>query len=97
MIHSRDELKKKIQRPSVKAPVVDTVTDADHERMVNSFKDLRAKFEKIADKQKCMRVRFLDWLAAKILHYGKTWSNSIKRMSDKIDSPCIIKINVKGK
>jgi len=50
------------------------------------------RLNKIQDKNKCARVRFLDWTASKILHYGTTWSASIQNISNKIDSPCVIKM-----
>jgi hypothetical protein len=46
------------------------------------------KFEKIEEKNKCLRVRFLDSLSAKLL----VWSKKVKDMSDRIDSPCVIKL-----
>ena len=49
------------------------------------------KFKKIDEKNRCVRVRFLDWLSTKLM----SWSKSVKNMSDRIDSPCVIKINKK--
>lgn len=46
------------------------------------------KFEKIEEKNRCLRVRFLDWFSAKLL----VWSKKVKDMSDRIDSPCVIKL-----
>lgn len=51
------------------------------------------KFERIEEKNRCLRVQFLDWLSAKM----HTWADGVKAMSDRIDSPCIIKIEPKGK
>jgi hypothetical protein len=47
------------------------------------------KFRKIEEKNRCLRVQFLDWLSAKM----HSWAVSIKAMSDRIDSPCIIKVD----
>ena len=46
------------------------------------------KFHDIEEKNKCLRVQFLDWLSDKLLD----WSNSIHEMSVRIDSPCVIKV-----
>lgn len=46
------------------------------------------KFEKIEEKNRCVRVRFLDWLSNKLI----VWSKKTKAMSDRIPSPCKIKI-----
>ena len=46
------------------------------------------KFEEIEEKNKCLRVQFLDWLSDKFLD----WSNKCHVMSVKIDSPCVIKV-----
>jgi hypothetical protein len=54
----------------------------------NEMKSLRAKLDKIEEKNKCLRVQFLDWLSDKLLN----WSNRCHEMSVRIDSPCVIKI-----
>lgn len=46
------------------------------------------KFETIEQKNRCVRVRFLDWLSEKLI----VWSKKTKAMSDRIQSPCRIKI-----
>lgn len=46
------------------------------------------KFEQIEEKNRCARVRFLDWLSEKLI----VWSKRVKKMSDDIHSPCKIKI-----
>ena len=51
------------------------------------------KFHDIEEKNKCLRVQFLDWLSDKLLN----WSNSIHVMSVKIDSPCVIKVEPRKK
>jgi hypothetical protein len=57
------------------------------------LKNIWTKLNKIEEKNCCLRVQFLDWLAAKM----HTWADGVKAMSDRIDSPCIIKIEPKGK
>ena len=47
-----------------------------------------AKFQQIELKERCLRVKFLDWLSAKLL----SWSKSVHEMSVRIDSPCVIRL-----
>lgn len=54
--------------------------------------DILSNLNKIQDKNKCARVRFLDWTASKILYYGTTLSTRIQNISNRIDSPCVIKL-----
>ena len=65
------------------------MTQADEEIII--MKSFQSKFDKIEAKDKCIRVQFLDWLSAKMLH----WSEQIKAASDRIDAPCIIKVDKK--
>ena len=51
------------------------------------------KFEQIEEKNKCLRVQFLDWLSDKLLD----WSNKCHVASVKIDSPCVIKVEPRKK
>ena len=51
------------------------------------------KFEEIEEKNKCLRVQFLDWLSDKLLD----WSNKCHVKSVKIDSPCVIKVEPRKK
>lgn len=51
------------------------------------------KFHDIEEKNKCLRVQFLDWLSDKLL----SWSNKLHVMSVKIDSPCVIKVEPRKK
>lgn len=51
------------------------------------------KFEEIEQKNKCLRVQFLDWLSDKLLD----WSNKCHVASVKIDSPCVIKVEPRKK
>jgi hypothetical protein len=53
------------------------------------IKNLQAKFNRIEDKNKCLRVQFLDWLSDKLADY----SIKIKNVSDSIDAPCFIKFD----
>ncbi len=51
------------------------------------------KFQEIEEKNRCLRVQFLDWLSDKLLD----WSNKCHVMSVKIDSPCVIKVEPRKK
>ena len=63
--------------------------------MINATEDvlrihtLQDKFNQIEDKNKCLRVQFLDWLSNKMLD----WSKQIKQVSDRIDAPCVIRFD----
>jgi hypothetical protein len=46
------------------------------------------EFERIEEKNRCLRVRFLDWLSYQLAD----WSVRVKKTSDRIDSPCLIKL-----
>ena len=59
----------------------------------NEMKSLRAKLDKIEEKEKCLRVQFLDWASDKLLN----WSNRLHEMSVRIDSPCIIRVTPRTK
>ena len=45
----------------------------------------------IEEKSRCARVRFLDWVSAKLL----AWSQAAHSMADNIHSPCAIKLPAK--
>jgi hypothetical protein len=49
------------------------------------------EFDRIEEKNRCLRVRFLDWLSYQLAD----WSVRVKKVSDGIDSPCVIKIGEK--
>ena len=55
---------------------------------VSTAKNVLASLEKIELKNRCVRVRFLDWLSEKLL----AWSKKAHEMSVAIDSPCAIKL-----
>lgn len=55
---------------------------------VNTTKNVIAKFQQIELKERCLRVKFLDWLSDKL----SIWSEKVHQMSVKIDSPCVIKL-----
>lgn len=59
-----------------------------HEQAIDVAKNVMAKFEQIEMKERCLRVKFLDWLSDKLL----AWSKKVHEMSVKIDSPCVIKL-----
>ena len=46
------------------------------------------RLQKIEDKEKCLRVQFLDWLSNTLLN----WSNRAHVMACKINSPCLIEV-----
>ena len=76
-------------------PVSDT-TIRESIRKSEDFRNIRnvmQKFARIEEKNRCLRVQFLDWLAVKM----HAWADGVKAMSDRIDSPCIIKIEPKRK
>ncbi len=58
-----------------------------------NIRNVMQKFERIEEKNRCLRVQFLDWLSVKM----HAWADGVKAMSDKIDSPCVIKIEPKRK
>ena len=58
-----------------------------------NIRNVMHKFEKIQEKNRCLRVQFLDWLSVKM----HAWADGVKAMSDRIDSPCIIKVEPKRK
>ena len=49
------------------------------------------EFERIEEKNRCLRVRFLDWMSYQLAD----WSVRVKKVSNRIDSPCIIKVRDK--
>lgn len=65
--------------------------DKDLEHGKKEISDIMAKFGRIEEKNRCARVRFLDWFSAKLAD----WSVRVKKVSDGIDSPCVIKIGEK--
>ena len=58
-----------------------------------NIRNVIQKFERIEEKNRCLRVQFLDWLSVKM----HAWADGVKAMSDRIDSPCIIKVEPKRK
>jgi len=70
------------------------ISDSKAREVVRNSEDYRnisnvmQKFQQIEQKQRCLRVRFLDWLSDKLL----SWSKRVHEMSVKIDSPCVIKL-----
>jgi pimeloyl-CoA synthetase len=46
------------------------------------------QFKRIEEKNRCVRVRFLDWLSLKLID----WSKKTKEMAERIDNPCAIKL-----
>ena len=58
------------------------------EQATNTTKNVLLHLEQIELKERCMRVKFLDWLSDKLL----AWSKTVHEMSVKIDSPCVIRL-----
>ena len=58
------------------------------QQATDTAKNVLLNLEKIEMKERCIRVRFLDWLSDKLL----TWSKKVHEMSVKIDSPCVIRL-----
>lgn len=54
----------------------------------NEIARLWSELNRIEDKNKCLRVQFLDWLSDKLLD----WSNRVHVMASKINSPCLIEV-----
>lgn len=65
----------------------------DHTPLGNEMLSMLKKFDQIEEKNKCLRVRFLDWASDKLL----AWSNRLHEMSARIDSPCVIKVEPRKK
>ena len=64
------------------------VTESDDFKVI---KNVMKEFERIEEKNRCLRVRFLDWLSYQLAD----WSVRVKKVSDGIDSPCVIKLGEK--
>jgi hypothetical protein len=62
-------------------------------RESEDIRNVMQKFKRIEEKNRCLRVQFLDWLSVKM----HAWADGVKAMSDRIDSPCIIKVEPKRK
>jgi len=52
------------------------------------FLPMIQRFQEIEEKNKCLRVKFLDWLSNTLLD----WSNQVHVVASNIDSPCVIKV-----
>ena len=63
-----------------------------YKQALDTTKNVMAKFEQIELKERCLRVKFLDWLSDKLL----SWSKQVHEISVKIDSPCVIKLPEKN-
>lgn len=60
---------------------------------INYMKSLSTKLTQIEEKNRCIRVQFLDWLSVKL----KNWSIAVKLAANNIHSPCIIKMPMESK
>jgi hypothetical protein len=52
------------------------------------FLPMIQRFQEIEEKNKCLRVKFLDWLSNQLLD----WSNQVHVVASNIKSPCVIKV-----
>ncbi len=68
--------------------IVKEAKKREYQQAVNTTKNVYEKFKQIEQKERCIRVKFLDWLSAKLLD----WSKKVHDVSMRIDSPCIIKL-----
>lgn len=59
-----------------------------YRQALDTTKNVMAKFEQIELKERCLRVKFLDWLSDKLL----SWSKKVHEISVSIDSPCVIRL-----
>ena len=78
---------------SVTGVKVDPNSTVDHTPVGQEMLGFLKKFEEIEQKNKCLRVQFLDWLSDKLLD----WSNKCHVASVKIDSPCVLKVEPRKK
>lgn len=72
------------------------VKESTRRERIQAYKTVKtvwAKLNEIEEKQKCLRVRFLDWVSNK-LH---KWGDKVHQISVNIDSPCVIKLPEKKK
>jgi hypothetical protein len=83
----------KVKVDGAAGPIEIDDSEVKHTPVGAEMKDWLNKFHDIEEKNKCLRVQFLDWLSDKLLD----WSNSLHVMSVKIDSPCIIKVEPRKK
>lgn len=90
-LNAPESTKKYLEAALQTADIIKQVKTAEHDLSVSVFKSYQDKVAKIEAKQACMRVQFLDWLSIKLAE----WSKKVKDMSDRINSPCIIKLPVK--
>jgi len=72
--------------------IIKEVEKAGHEQAIKTAKSMMSELKRIEEKQRCVRVRILDWLADTISHYGNKWSTGLRTMADNIHSPCAIKL-----
>lgn len=84
-----DEQKQRLEEAKLTTDyIIKESAKREHEQAKDVAKNVMAKFEQIEMKERCLRVKFLDWLSDKLL----AWSKKAHEMSVKIDSPCVIKL-----
>lgn len=74
-----------------KLHVEETLTEQfkrETEQLKNELNHVITKLERIEEKNRCFRVRMLDWLSDTFHH----WGDICHQKSVKIDSPCVIRM-----
>ena len=74
-----------------KLHVEETLTEQfkrETEQLKNELNNVITKLERIEEKNRCFRVRMLDWLSDTFHH----WGDICHQKSVKIDSPCVIRM-----
>jgi glucose-6-phosphate dehydrogenase assembly protein OpcA len=67
--------------------------DPDRIAARNEIKQVLCNFERITEKNKCIHVRFLDWVAEKLM----VMSKKVTQLSNNIHSPCVLKLPTTSK
>lgn len=68
--------------------IINQTKEREEKLAITTAKDVLARLNQLEDKQRCLRVRILDWLSDNCHALG----NKFHEMSVKIDSPCAIKL-----
>ena len=68
--------------------IIQESNEKEHKLARETYKNVMNKFTEIEEKNRCFRVRFLDWLSDKLLDY----SRRAHELSTRISKPCAIKL-----
>ena len=86
---SEEENKKRVEEAIQSTNyIIEESKKREHDLAVTTARNVMEKFQKIELKERCLRVKFLDWLSDKLLDYSKR----VHEMSVRIDSPCVIRL-----